>query len=245
MSAIPRGSNRLIVRQSVGWLPKLWNSVSPALASLLLGTTIGLGAELPVSNPYVPRPYGALGLSINGGGYQPISELMGAGFRMDSPNILLGVELGYGNARKANDATLDNHSGHERTAQARAFYKTGTGFYAGGGLQWSQTSTTNYSKQAWRPTVGGGKDFVRNTYSLRLEGVYILPGSDRANGNQGPEVSLTYPSPAYNHHLFFRSVLLVYRFHTTDTFSDRGTSTIQEGDHHIAAKLTYSLLYRF
>ena len=235
----------MLVKQVVESWSTLFGALWQVVASIVLGSTIVLAAEIPVSNPFIPRPYGALGFSINGSGYQPISELMGAGFRLDSPHILFGSEVGYGNARKVNDGTLHNHSGHERSAQVRAFYKMSTGLYFGGGLQWSQTSTTNYSKQAWRPTLGMGKDFTRSTYSLRVEGMYILPGSDRINGNQGPEISLTYPSPAYNHHLFVRSVLLVYRFHTTDTFSDPATSARQDSDHHVTAKLTYSLLYRF
>ena len=220
-------------------------SIFPVLSSLLFGSTMVLGAELPLSNPYVPRPYGVLGLSINGSAYQAVSEVVGGGLRMDSPRILFGVEAGYGNARKVNDATIGNHSGHERFAQARAFYKLGNGLYFGGGAQWSQTSTTNYSKQAWRPTLGVGKDFMRNTYSLRLQGMYILPGSDKSNGSQGAEISLTYPSPASNHHFYFRSVLGVYRFHTTDTFSDPVTSATQRGDRHITGNIVYNLIYRF
>ena len=58
------------------------------LLSLLLGSTNALGGELPLSDPYIPRPYGVYGLSINGGGYQAISENMGGGLRVDSPRIL-------------------------------------------------------------------------------------------------------------------------------------------------------------
>ena len=83
--------------------------------------------------PHIPRPYGVYGLSINGGGYQAISENMGGGFRVYSLRILSSVEVGYGNARKVNDATINNHSGHERSAQVRTFYKLGNGLYFGGG----------------------------------------------------------------------------------------------------------------
>ncbi len=54
------------------------------LLSLLLGSTNALGGELPLSDPHIPRPYGVYGLSINGGGYQAISENMGGGFRVYS-----------------------------------------------------------------------------------------------------------------------------------------------------------------
>ena len=103
--------------------------------SLLFGCTEAFSAELPLSNPYIPRPYAIVGFSINGSGYQAISENMGGGLRVDAPHILSSVEVGYGNARKVNDATINNHSGHERSAQARTFYKIGNGFYFGGGAQ--------------------------------------------------------------------------------------------------------------
>ena len=213
--------------------------------SLLFGCTEVFSAELPLSNPYVPRPYAIVGFSINGSGYQPISENVGGGLRVDASRILSNIEVGYGNARKVNDATFNNHSGHERSAQARTFYKIGNDFYFGGGAQWSQTSTTNYSKQSWRPTLGIGKDLRRNTYSLRVQCMYILRGSDKINGSQGSEISLTYPSPDSNHHFYFRSEIGVYRFHTTDTFSDPVTSTMQRGEHHVTGNLAYHFIYRF
>ena len=234
----------MIGKQPVRQLVKLVAVILPLL-SLLLGSTNTLGAELPLSNPYFPRPYGVFGLSINGGGYQAISENMGGGLRVDSPRILSSVEVGYGNARKVNDATINNHSGHERSAEVRTFYKLGNGLYFGGGAQWSQTSTTNYSKQSWRPTLGIGKDLLRNTYSLRLQCMYLVPGSDKINASQGPEISLTFPSPASNHHFYFRLVLDVYRFHTTDTLSDPVTSAIQRGEHHVTGHLIDNFIYRF
>jgi hypothetical protein len=86
------------------------------------------------------------------------------------------TEMGWGSAPfpSAPSPKANNHSGHERSAQLRAFYKLGNGLYIGGGAQWSQTSTTTYSKQAWRPTLGVGKDFLRSTCSLRLQGMYTL-----------------------------------------------------------------------
>jgi hypothetical protein len=220
-------------------------SILSVMSLLLFGSVIVLGTEPPLSDPYIPRPYGVFGLSINGSGYQAISEVLAGGLRVDSPRILSTLEVGYGNARKVNDATINNRSGHERSAQARAFYKLGNGFYFGGGAQWSQTSTTNYTKQAWRPTLGMGKDFLWSMHSLRLQGMYIFPGSDNINGSQGAEISLIYPSPASNHHFYFRPVLTVRRFHTTDTFSDPETSAMQRAAHHTTGSLAYHLIYRF
>ena len=81
-----------------------------SVLSLLFCCTEAFGAELPLSNPYIPHPYAIVGFSINGSGYQAISENVGGGLRVDAPHILSSVEVGYGNARKVNDATINNHS---------------------------------------------------------------------------------------------------------------------------------------
>ena len=59
-------------------------------------------------------------------------------------------------------------------------------WYVGGGASWSQL-TTNYSKQSWHPRVGGGRDWIREDFSLRGQVEYVLPGSDHQNAVQGPE----------------------------------------------------------
>jgi hypothetical protein len=68
---------RQMVRQST-WLVV---SIVPVLSALLLGSTMALAGELPITNPYTPRPYPVTGLSINGSAYNSISEVFGGGFR--------------------------------------------------------------------------------------------------------------------------------------------------------------------
>jgi hypothetical protein len=224
------------------------NSKKATIWTILFGllfTPMALGGELKLSNPYIPRPYAFAGVSINGAGYSSMSEILGGGLRLDSPRLITNVEAGYNDARKANDGTMDNRKGSTRSAQARVFYRLSNGLYIGGGAQWSHLSTTNYAKQAWHPTLGIGKDFLRNTYSLRLQGMYVLKGTDKINGSQGPEISLTYPSPQTNHRFFFRSVLGIYYFHTTITeFSNQSLVKSQGGDHHITGYMMYNLIFR-
>ena len=192
-----------------------------------------------------PHPYVIGSLSFNGSGYSPLSEILGAGISVDLHRMVAEAELSYDNVRKTNDNTGYNPKGRERGAQSRVFYKLNNDLYFGVGAQWSQLSTSHYSKQAWRPTVGLGKDFLRETHSLRVQAMYITAGTDRANGVQGPEVNITYPSPATSGHLFWRTTWSVYRFHTTDTFSDPATSALQRADHHFTGGTASGLIWRF
>jgi hypothetical protein len=121
-----------------------------------------------------------------------------------------------------------------------------SGLYIGGGVQWSQLSTTNYSKEAWRTALGVGKDVLHDTYSLRLQALYVTKGTDKLNGTQGPEISLTYLSPTTNHRFFFRPVLGIYYFHTTITdFSDLLLMKAQGRDHHVTGYMAYEFVFRF
>lgn len=194
---------------------------------------------------YLPAPYTAVGASVNGEGYSPLSLAFGGGLRIDAPRLVTDIGFAYDTARKVNDATSDNHSGHSRRIQGRAFYRLRSGLYFGGGAQWSQTSTTNYTKAGWWPTVGVGKDFLRDTYSFRLQALYLSPGGNKVNGLQGSEISLTYPSPATRGHFFLQTVASVARFHTTDTFSDPVTSARERSEHHFSGGFVSSVIVRF
>src|SRR5882724_3663494 len=88
-----------------------------------------------------PHPYVMGSLSFNGAGYSPLSEILGAGIRMDLRHVIGEAELSYDNARKTNDNTGYNPKGRERGAQSRVFYKLSNGLYFGIGAQWSQLST--------------------------------------------------------------------------------------------------------
>ncbi len=193
-----------------------------------------------------PHPYAYGGLSLNGGGYAPLSETVGGGFDIDTKHFVWNAEVSYDNAHKSNDGTVGNKNGHDRYAQSRAFYRVKNGSYFGGGAQWNQLSTTLYKKQSWHPTFGGGKDWIREgsrgvgDFSMRGQVVYVLPGSDHLNAVQGPEISIWIPSPSTNHHLFYRQTLGVYEFHQTAVSGNPGTQ-----NRSVASFLDFTIMYRF
>jgi hypothetical protein len=167
-----------------------------------------------------PRPYayGGLGLS-HGAGYSPAAGILGSGLDIDNSHFLF---LAEGSIQ--NDHKLDSGTGTEYALQARSFARAADGWYFGGGAQWSKLSTSEYAKQAWRPTFGGGKDIMRENFSMRAQAVYILPGTDHLNAVQGPEVSLWLPSPASKSHFFYRQTVGIYEFHQTSVPGNPGTN---------------------
>lgn len=194
----------------------------------------------------VPRPYVAGSVNVNGGGYSSISESIGAGIDLESAHANGNLEATYDNAKKVNDGTVNNHNGRVRSAQARAFYRLHNGLYFGGGVQWSELNTTNYSKQGWRPTAGIGKDFLRDTYSIRLQSLYISKGSDKSNGTQGVETAIYFPSPSTKGHVFLRDTIAIYRFHATITDFNSPSLVAQEtAERAWTAYDTVSLIVRF
>jgi len=78
--------------------------------------------------------------------------------------LIWNAEASYDNARKANDNTIDNDKGHSRRLNSSIYGRPDDGWFVGGGAGWVQLSTTNYSKQAFRPSIGGGKDFIHQQY---------------------------------------------------------------------------------
>ena len=174
-------------------------------------------ALTPAPPSWIPHPIFFSGPSMVGNGYQAVAEHFGGGFLLNSSKISGDFESRYMNARKTDDNTVNNRKGHERYLQGRLFYKMRRGLYLGGGAQWSETSTTNYAKKAWRPTFGMGGDHFGDGYSLRWQALYILPGTDKSNGLQGPELQLWLPSPASRSHFFYRQTLGLYEFHQTVT----------------------------
>jgi hypothetical protein len=232
---------RLMSRSSTGDCVIREEEMKRAAILFILVATSLRAADLP--KPYVPRPYMIGGVSINGGGYSSISAQAIAGFRVDAPRLIGDVEAGYDTARKVNDGVPGNDTGHILNARARAFYRfPRSGFFVGGGEEWSETVTKMYVKRGVRPAFGGGKDFT----SFRLAVLYFGTGSDNVNGTHGVETALTYPSPTKAGHLFFRASLSIYRFH--DTVFENGTPEqmrIWEGQKHTTAYMRYGFMYRF
>jgi hypothetical protein len=216
---------------------------------LLQGVLFGQSVSQPENsdtNSWKPRPTLFGGPSLVGSGYQPVALSAGVGILLNSPTLISDEEARYMNARKTNDNTVDNRKGHERYLLARLFYRYRRGFYFGGGVQWSETSTSNYTKQAWRPTFGVGGDSFGQGYSLRWQVLYILKGTDRVNGLQGPEMQLWLPSPLSRKHFFYRQTLGIYVLHTTITDpADPSLTARQLGQTNTASFLDCTFGWRF
>ena len=128
-----------------------------------------------------PRPFIYGGLGLNGGGYAPLSGNVGAGLRSSDPNHLIwSANAAYDNSDKSNDNTLNNEKGHERSLESSVYYRFTNGWFVGGGADWSQLSTTNYTKQEFHPSVGGGKDYFHKECSAReLRDPMVVPFAGR------------------------------------------------------------------
>lgn len=197
------------------------------LPFLLLLAVSGMGQ--------VPHPYAYGGLALESGGYSPAAGTAGTGLSLDTTHVVALAELWADNAHKQ-----DSGTGHDVGVRARAFYPIKQGWYLGAGAQWDKLITSIYSKQAWRPTFGGGRDVIRESFSLRGQVMYVLPGTDRINAVQGPEISLWLPSPATRSHILYRQTLGLYEFHQSAVPGDSGTQ-----DRSIAAFSEFTVMYRF
>ncbi len=187
------------------------------------------------SGSWWPRPYVYGGLAANQGGYSSTAGTVGGGFNVEKLHFIGLAEGWFENAAK-----LDSGTGIEFGTRARGFYRTRQGWYFGGGAQWSALSTSEYSKQAWRPTFGGGKDFGRENFSMRTQVLYVLPGSDHLNALQGPEISLWLPSPVSRSHFFYRQTIGLYEFHQTSVPGNPGTSA-----RFTSSFMEFTAMYKF
>lgn len=219
--------------------------------AVLMLSLVAIGQDVPASQTWAqpswtPHPMLFSGPSLVGNGYQTTALDFGGGFLLGSSQMFSDVEGRYMDARKTDDNTVDNYSGHERFLDGRLFYRFRPNLYFGGGAQWSETSTTNYDKRQWRPTFGLGGDHFGDGYSLRWQTLYITPGTDHVNALQGPEIQVWFPSPASRSHLFVRETLGIYEFHTTITEPTNASLTAQQkSDRSAAAFLDFVIGWRF
>ena len=228
------------------------------LTFLLLGSA--LHAQNFVASSFhasdlLPRAYVFAGAAGMGSGYAPFAALGGAGVRIDSEHFILETEAWYDNGHKSGERGKPNPKGHDRGLVGSMYYRLPSGWAFGGGACWSQLSTTNYRKSSWRPTFGGNKDFFlencqtekcKGQFTMRIGADYVLPGTDWANGSQGPSIMVYIPSPSLKRHLFFREQLGIYRFH--DTVTDRTNPILtreQTSKHSFDSFLELTIMYRF
>lgn len=240
----------LLTVRLAGAQQQLASSVLPEASS---GLTDGSGAvpaaavstALVVSSPSIernsehyslwPRPYVDGGLSLMQGGYSPAAGNLAAGLNIEAPEFIALAAASVDNGHK-----LDSGTGYDTYLEARAFLRLGRGWYGGGGAQWNKLTTDVYSKQAWRPAFGGGKDVFRDDFSLRAQVLYVLPGTDRLNASQGPEISVWWPSPATNRHLFYYQTVAIYGSHQTSVPGDPGTNV-----RYLNTFASFTIMYRF
>jgi hypothetical protein len=214
-----------------------------------------------------PRPFIYGGVGLNGGGYAPLSGKVGAGLRIDQEHLIWSASAAYDNSHKSNDNTIGNTSGHQRALDSSIYYRFSNGWFAGGGASWSELSTTNYTKQGFHPSVGGGKDYFHKDcaaencvtrWSMRLQVDYKLKGAEHVdargcsvpngqctNDLQGPMVSFYLPSPALAGHLYWRETVGVYTFHDTVTSTDPALTALQKSHRSATAFLDFTMMYRF
>lgn len=191
---------------------------------------------LPGTKSLWPHPYIYGGFApSDGAGYSSAAGTLGGGLNIEASRVIGLTEVSVEDEHK-----LDSGTGAEAHFQTRWFVRAPGTWYFGGGAQWNDLDTVLYSKHAWRPGFGAGKDFIRETFSARAQALYLLPGTDHLNALQGPELSLWIPSPAMHHHWFYRQVLGIYEFHQT---SVPGNSGLQ--DRSVATFLELTAMYRF
>lgn len=214
-----------------------------------------------------PRPFIFGGVGLNGGGYAPLSGKIGGGLRIDQNHLIWSASAAYDNSHKSNDNTIGNANGHQRSLDSSIYYRFSNAWFAGGGASWSELSTTNYTKQGFHPSVGGGKDYFHKDcagedcvtrWSMRLQVDYKLKGAEHVdaqgcsvpngqctNDLQGPMVSFFLPSPAMAGHLYWRETVGVYTFHDTVTSTDPALTALQKSHRSTTAFLDFTMMYRF
>jgi hypothetical protein len=222
------------------------------LVAILISPAFAFGQEAmqasvtPMVPSWLPRPVLFGGPSLVGNGYQSIAANFGGGVLLNSRKLVGDFEARYMDARKTNDGTVNNRKGHERFLDGSIFYPWRKSLYFGGGAQWSETATTNYTKNGWRPVLGLGGDHFAQDWSCRWQVLYVTPMHDRWNALQGPEFQFWLPSPASKSHFFYRQTLGVYEFHTTITDPRDPVLTAQQtSDRHSAAFLDFTLGWKF
>jgi hypothetical protein len=214
-----------------------------------------LSSSMLFAQQNLPHPYAFAGAELMGGGYSPLAAIGGAGFRIDAKHFLLDTNGWYDNGHKTNDNNQPNPKGHDRGLAGSTYYRLSSGWFMGAGARWSELLTTNYKKSAWRPTFGGGKDYIHQRcaledcitdFSMRIGVDYVLPGSDWTNGSQGPLVTIYIPSPSVKAHIFYRETVGMYRFHDTVTDRTNAILTREQMSHHSGDAFSeFTVMYRF
>jgi len=205
-----------------------------------------------------PHPYIFVGPSLMGGGYAPVAYRVEGGLNVESTRYLMSVSAAYDNGHQVNDGDQPNPKGHDRYLDSAIYFRPAQRpFYGkvfvGFGWRWNQLSTTNYSKTANRPQIGGGFDIAshpcsgcRRDFSMRVAVDWVMSGHDWQNGSHGPDITISLPSPRERRHWFYQERLGIYRFHATVTDrSNRLLVQSAQADRAFACYANFGILYRF
>jgi hypothetical protein len=227
--------------------------VNKFLLSLIFLVTTAFAQSLP--KPF-PHPYIEVGPSLG----DTVALNTKGGVDLELKHFVFNAEAAYVfHSLKTNDNTVGNVKGHARELGGFAFYRPNNWYY-GGGVRWSQESTTNYTKEHKFFEVGGGKDLLRERYSLRLQALYLLPFARNeivffpsspschlcGNEAQGVDINFWIPSPITNHHVFFHVGDTTEFFHATVTSPSVPTLTaLQKSQHSILTWIDLGLVFRF
>ena len=237
------------------------------LCCFAVAETPGSVSDLPA---LYPHPFIEGEVDLNGAGYSAISLDAHPGLAWETSKISFTGIADYSFARKTNDGTVNNNTGHSRSLNGDIFYKLNQYWMVGGGGSWGKTYTTNYKKQAdsWR--VGGGRDWFRSDVTFRITAEYgrhfnestsyptpqlfTTPtgGTNKAygckctNDVQGVIINFIEPSPYTAHHYFFSVTSSVFWFHDTVTDPhDYALTRMQKSIHHQGGSSSFSVIYRF
>jgi hypothetical protein len=201
-----------------------------------------------------PRPYFYGGLDLDGNGSAVLNYAIGAGIQENTNRFIFDASAAYANTRKTNDNTINNHSGRTRHLAAAPRYRLPNGWFLGGGASWDELSTTNYVKQAFRPFIGGGKDWqiTRITADylwtasehVNRQGC-LVPHGQCTNGVRGLNFMWFMPSPRSRSHVLFRMNLSSFWFHMTVTTTDPALTRKQESELSVGSDLEYTVLFRY
>lgn len=212
----------------------------------------------PLLNSFVPHPYLMIGPSLMSGGYAVLAYRVETGLNVESRQWVMKGSAAYDDGHKVNDGDQPNPSGHDRYLESAIYFRPAINplsghWFVGGGLSWSQLSTTNYSKSDRRPLIGGGYDFslrscpaCRRDFSMRIAMDWLMAGSDWQNGSRGPQITFSLPGLREQRHWFWQQRIGVFQYH--DTVTDRTNLSLtqeQQSKKHVDSFLDFGIIYRF
>lgn len=202
------------------------NSAGIACTVALVVVIVLFFASLGHSQELMPHPFVAGGIQMSNSGVQTVAGVGSVGLTWHPKCLFFEATGDYIAARKSNDNTIGNDSGHTRRLEGVVLYPVGRWAF-GGGYSYSKLDTTNYSKSSGHPEVGGAFEWKRKP--VRLQMLYVLPGSDWQNGVQGVKSVLFVP---LTKHIFTRIEGGGYRSYSTVTDPADASTTAMEKSHH-------------